>query len=412
MSGTRRVPSAICIVQVLFSPTMSPRRIKPRPHPQWARREGRVLKGLLVVWLSLWVIWIATGNSRRSISLALFLAALGSVLWFVLYLSRRAFAARRAVKPHLGFVCSQCYYPLTGLPHASNCPECSTPYVRRDLLEQWERYGVGIRLVRQWMFAPDQSELVQINSTTDHFAKVPNNPIVPWRNVSLATAITQIECAARRKGFSGLRVSSFRTGPADDFDHIPRPLPTTLDAFLGSFDASLWATFVGNAPRSLHDNITQDSDWFQTAGASPLPAITIYSYGGLFMWTLADAAELDPLIDEALSGLAGHPAELAWRGTRLLFFGNTASGWPLALAIEPPAIPSASVVTFLPGHRAPVHLADSLPEWLARLAACGGSEPVFDPEALKGIDPSLAAIIAAEHRERNPGSTLLSSAPS
>lgn len=106
---------------------------------------------------------------------------------------------------------------------------------------------------------------------------------------------------------------------------------------------------------------------------------------------------------------AGHPAEQAWRSTRLLFFGESAGGSPLVLATEPPAIPSASVVTFLSGHRAPVHLADSLPQWLARLAACEGCEPIFNPEALKSLDSGLVEVLITEYCQRNPESTLLSS---
>lgn len=49
-------------------------------------------------------------------------------------LARRDMASVRALR---GQACPNCLYDLGALPSEGRCPECGTPYIKRDVVHQW-----------------------------------------------------------------------------------------------------------------------------------------------------------------------------------------------------------------------------------------------------------------------------------
>lgn len=298
---------------------------------------------------------------------------------------------RGFLRPHAGFVCPRCLYPLRKLPDVGVCPECGLTYNRAEVVAMWERAYELPGLFPRAAPAP-------VSPPTSAILR----PTVPWARWSLHGAFSDIESCARRRGFNRNRIPSL-VMELDSFNEsLPRPLPPEMLGFLGWYDSALWSEFVRNS--NSHES--SPNDWF---GAPSLP-IVIRALAHLRIGTAAELSHASPAIAAFLSS-ASEDRRLGWSQTQFIEFADSSEGPPVIYCTDPPDLPRGCIITFLPGVVERIWLADSLGQWLTRLAACEGVEFAFHPEQSARLSEPTRTLYVHEFSQRNPDARLFETPP-
>lgn len=312
----------------------------------------------------------------------------------------RLWIIRKFLTPHGGFVCLRCHYPLRRLPDNGVCPECGTQYTRPQVVELWERtYRLRQRFPRVSEHTPAPGPV-----------RVEVSQVPAWRDVSLRSALAKVEAVARKHGYASRRFPLFAQTLEDDLKSLGGRVPSDLYLFLGWFDQALWSHFINRHQSWTSDlgNVIMPTGEPIVAGHpadGPADLIRIFPPSSLQVTKLEDASADHVFIGYFLDCFDVHKRPEAWRNTRVIVFGNTRFGEPLAYCTDPPEGRPGSIITFT-READRIWLADSLAEWLARLAAFDGIEYVFRPGDIGNLDPQLTAAFLSEFREHNPRSSL------
>jgi hypothetical protein len=388
-----------------MSRARSTRQFRPNPPQPWRRfRSAFVAVGGVLFGLATWSLFFTSLPPFRpsgAITILVILTIAGVLLYFL----ARERVVLRFLRPHRGFVCFGCHYPLRDLPDAGNCPECGSPYARADLVNQWAKhFTLSTSEPRRWISPPDDADATRAPS----IPAVVTNPAPPWTGASLARAIESLVAVSKRHGWREPHYRSYRDALIAIISDLPRPFPSPLDAFLSWYDQNLWSWFV-NPSRQRATVSTTPESWdifFESSAPEALDdPIRIRPPSRLEFGTLAEASARHPAILAHVQRLTEIDQSAGWTETRIIVFGDTHSGEPLVYLIAPPEGNPGSIFTFT-READRIWLADSLAEWLARLAAFDGVECVFRPGDIGNLNPQLTAAFLAEFRAHNPRSDL------
>jgi hypothetical protein len=257
----------------------------------------------------------------------------------------------------------------------------------------------------KWLARPDTAD----HPASQPASRPPQLPAVSWTGVSLNAALAHVEAVARRHGFSAPRFPFYREQLHGVIDQL-KPFPSVLDAFYCWFDPSRWSHFINPDQAFTSDlgNVILHTGEPIVAGHpadGPADLIRIFPPSQLKVTTLADAVPDAAFIGGFTDCFDVHKRPEAWRNTRIIIFGNTRYGEPLVYCIDPPEGRPGCIITFITENDR-VWLADSLADWLSRLAACNGVEYAFVPDNLKELDAQLAQPFLESFRAHNPLSAL------
>ena len=297
---------------------------------------------------------------------------------------------RKFLLPHAGSICPRCHYPLRKLPDVGTCPECGTKYTRAQVVDLWERfYGLRRTYARSGEGSAANAQLT-VRSV---------GAVSPWSTWSFREAITRLESLTRKRGYSAPRLPVYALELDPFVERLGRPLPGDLYSFLGWFDRTFWMHVL--RPESNTQQSTEGG-W----GDEAKEFIRIRTPSELRVYTLAEG--MKERADVRLFGesLAGNGRAAAWLETQMIEFADTRSGMVVVYCTDPPDMHRGAIVTFLPGEPDRVWLADSLSQWLIRIAACDGVDCTLDPSMIETLTPQLREFYRAEFAEKNPNSRL------
>lgn len=326
---------------------------------------------------------------------------LGVALIFAHRFIRRSLA-RNFLSKHRGFICPRCHYALTTLPDVGLCPECGTSYTRSDVVVLWENeYGLENRFPRNSPTRPP-SEHAAFAAPIAQASMPPTH--TSWTNASLNHAVQQAEAAARARGFNAMRFPIYANELEAVHVRLGRQLPGDLFAFYAWFDHALWSTLISQgvdtAPNSLawtdQSSDGPADDWIRVRPPSQLTPLTLEAL-----------ASTRPSVAFFLDHLHELHRPQDWRSALVFEFADTCDGSPVLFCIEAPGEKPGCLITFRAANTDRVWLANSIAEWLARLAACAGCDPALDPRLFDRLDPASRAAFKAEQEQHNqPSSTL------
>ncbi|MFO0832340.1 MAG: hypothetical protein U0637_10950 [Phycisphaerales bacterium] len=360
---------------------------QPRPGPRQFPEAPRLLPaqkkfewwywGVITSLVAL-LMWGLVTSQWRILFEGPWIAGLGTVVMALIVIRKYAKSriARRFLNPHQGFLCPSCHYPMRGLPNVGHCPECGIEYSRARIVELWERtYGITGRFPR--------SEVLR--SPTACMPPDPGLGLPPWTKGSLNAAAEKIESIARKNGHSAPRYAAYALDVAQAGIQLGRPVPPELFAFLSRIDPAMWSRFVGVTPAPVAASDGNDPI-ASFAGESMVDVIAIRS-----------PAELRVVETPAVD-----PRKPLWS----VAFADACNGMVVVYA-APDDRPNGQVLAVVPGTAKHLWLADSLAQWLSRLAACEGADPALSPRGIDGIPAALREMYTAEFQQRNPIQTTL-----
>lgn len=322
--------------------------------------------------LAAFLMWGLITSQWRILFDAPWIAGVGTVAMALIVVRKYAKSriARHFLNPHLGFICPSCHYPMRGLPNVGHCPECGIEYSRARVVELWERtYGIAGRFPR--------SEVPR--SSTPNVPQDTGPKPTPWAKGSLNAAVEKIESIARSNGHSAPRYAAYALDVAQASIHLGKPVPPELFAFLSWVDPEMWSRFVCVTPAASPTPDRQDAVT-AFAGAAMVDMIGIRSPSELRVVDLP----------------ADDPSDSAWS----VAFADAYNGATVVYSLGGNR-PNGRVLAVVPGSTKPLWLADSLAQWLTRLAACNGVDPALSPKGVDGIPESLRSAYTTEFQERN-----------
>jgi hypothetical protein len=394
----------------------NPRQLPRRPTRPRAERILNVVFGIVVGAVLLLVIALLASGSLRIVFEGPWIAAMGTTAFTVILTYRffRLRLIRAFLAPNAGFVCPRCHFSLKGLPDIGACPECGTEYSRNAVVALWESaYAIKSLFPRSTAQAElDRDWAAHVAAIAD---PAPSFRKCPWATWTFPDSLAKVEALARRRGHRAARFPMF----AHDLDEAARrlggpehrQLPADLFGFLAWFDPSLWGRFLhDDLPRSHPDPARAEESplgqWAEAASASH--AIDIRSPGRLQTYTLEEGARECKPLRVFIERRGATPQSAAWLQMRLIEFADVPSlrggGAIVCYCIDPPPadLRPGAIVVFVPGAADRVWLADSLAQWLTRLAACDGIDAILFPALADRLPPDLRTFVEEDTRSRNP----------
>ncbi|MBX3357678.1 MAG: hypothetical protein KF745_04540 [Phycisphaeraceae bacterium] len=380
---------------MVSEPSDHAREPAPLPLPDRPKRIRSERRFLAVFWpiavpCAGVYVWLSLTSGMGLDSFVAGEATIIVALVFV-FRSTRIRIARALLKPHGGFVCPRCHYTLSALPDAGECPECGTSYTREGVVALWERaYGLKQRFPRSSARHADPVGAVIPPAPTESVRRT------PWTGASLRRVLEQIEAVARAHGYSDARFSAYSL----DLERSPACFgvryPADLYAFLSWVDPNLWSRFVNPSQCMAAAEQGEVGAWIAAQPADSIrvrdpSALRIARMSGPWLGVGTEGPGPDGP-SEAIT-----PAEV-----RLFEFADSSAGGSIMYCMDPTDVPAGGIVTFLPGVDGRVWLADTLAQWLARLAACDGTELAFDRGGSGRVSEGLRAQFREEFRLRNP----------
>lgn len=220
----------------------------------------------------------------------------------------------------------------------------------------------------------------------------------PWTPApTLDEAFQAVEAVARQHGYAPGRPLPLGS-PANLSALDARcgaPVPDDLAAFLLWYDRRLWQHFVNSRAEGYDPENSR--------------TVEIDLYG---IDTLDELRRISPPNDynlnthiENLTHFGETARADAWKSADLLNFGSSAYGERLLYALSCPDFPRGCILTTTMDDPVVLWLADSLAQWLARLAACDGMEYAFVPGSIDDLAPAVRTAYTAEFHARNPKSS-------
>jgi hypothetical protein len=323
------------------------------------------------------------------------------VAFWTAYHFGRVQVGRRFLSPHGAFVCPRCHYSLRRLPDQGSCPECGTNYTRAQVVAMWERH---FRLHGRYARVSGDGRPIDRRSTE------PQPERAPWSSRSLSNAVDAVEAVARKHGFSARRFPHYAQPLAIAAGTNGRAFPSELEAFYLWFDPSLWSRFLGTPPAQ---DLAESTMTFETLTASgppqaPVDTIRFREPSALRYVSLPPPVASAVTSVELGFGVSSTVSLSAPVSTiDAIEIADTHDGQTIYFVQAGQGLGAGAVIMLALEWPYRVWLADSLAQWLARLAACGGCDPVIDRARWSDVPTKLRLIFEREFREKNPGCPLL-----
>lgn len=311
---------------------------------------------------------------------------------------------RELLDQHDGMVCPLCHFSLHGLPAAGTCPECSVVYTRPRVIDIWER---AYRLVGRYEKLLPAPPPAAVDLT--------GNPVkkeAPWSSWSLIAALQQIESVGRRHGFSGAKLQTFYQDFQSLNESQTRSLPTDLFHLLGWIDCDMWAEFVktnclegetvGGDNVASFDVLWEEGETDAGVNSPARLPITLVGPTELRAEKLSSLSEKCPHAQAFSKNLERLERSDDWNVAQFVEFASTRDGARLYIVTGATDLHRGGVIAFLPETTDRVWLADSLSQWLIRLADCDGMEPGLFPHTIEKLPIDLRTFWESEFRKHNP----------
>lgn len=336
---------------------------------------------------------------------------------FAAYSSIQRRAALRRLQPYAGKMCLFCHYPLHTLEPSGDCPECGTAYRHDAVVRAWERYySLGRRFSRQ-----GENVVAQANRAADEGAKPQGLPVArlakEWTAMGLRSALAEVESTARSNGYAGARLARFAGELNQAQGRLHRAFPSDLYGFLGWIDPELWAALVSPSRSDAasaavapieSESTDEGASLTQFFAQAHVEHIRLLSPSELTYVAIEPEQQRPSPADPGSTPAAvGRP--VGWVDAQPIQFGVGSAGQRIVYCLGVGRFPAGSIMMLPSDGVEPVWLADSLPQWLARLAILGGVEPAIDPSRAERAPRELLDRYLDEFRRKNPASTVLSS---
>lgn len=242
-----------------------------------------------------------------------------------------------------------------------------------------------------------------------HHSGDPAEATPPWssiRTVEQAWALIGQTLASR--GCTRSHIPSYsQSHIAAAEKRVGSSFPPSFREFLGTHDEDRWADLLNPDQFRIGEvwNLL-DTKGNKIEGDHPSnrlavePLIWSPDHVGVTHPTHAEASVHLGVFVEYLDDKRTRPS--AWRTTELLKFAGAQDGMTFHYALSPPEFMPGAVLLSIDDDPGLVWVADSIPQWLARIACCGGVEYALYPGAIHELEEPMRTWVVSAFRLHNP----------